>query len=121
VLVIEGLLIDCEDLATMSTFWCHALDFEHVRTGPSGGYLLAAKDGSPLWLGLMPRRDRKTAKNRLHLDLRPDDQDAEVQRLESIGARRTDIGQSGEEPWVVMADPEGNEFCVLPARPVEPW
>ena len=51
-------------------------------------------------------------KNRLHLDLRPDDRDAEVARLEALGADRVDIGQGGDESWVVMADPEGNEFCV---------
>jgi hypothetical protein len=59
--------------------------------------------------------ESKTVKNRLHLDLRPDDQDAEVARFEELGARRVDVGQSGEETWVVMADPEGNEFCILRA------
>jgi hypothetical protein len=54
----------------------------------------------------------KKAKSRLHLDFRPDDQDAEVARLVAHGARRVDIGQ-GDRPWVVLADPEGNEFCVL--------
>jgi hypothetical protein len=49
--------------------------------------------------------------------LRPDDQDAEVARLEGLGATRVDIGQSGEETWVVLADPEGNEFCILRATP----
>ena len=58
-------------------------------------------------------------KNRLHLDLRPVDQAAEVTRLEGLGATRTDVGQ-GDSPWVVMADPEGNEFCVLPARNTSP-
>jgi hypothetical protein len=52
-------------------------------------------------------------KNRVHLDLRPDDRDAEVARLEGMGAQRIDIGQTGEETWVVLADPEGNELCVL--------
>ena len=51
-------------------------------------------------------------KNRLHLDFRPDDQDAEVERLIALGASRVDVGQ-GEVSWVVLADPEGNEFCVL--------
>lgn len=111
-LVIEGVLIDCVDLEAMRAFWCQALDFEFIRTGPSGGYLLAAKDGTHLWLGLMPCQERKTAKNRLHLDLRPDDQQAEVRRLESLGARRIDIGQL-DVSWIVMADPEGNEFCVM--------
>ena len=57
----------------------------------------------------------KTGKNRLHLDFRPADQDAEVQRLLGLGATRADIGQ-GDVSWVVLADPEGNEFCVLSGR-----
>jgi hypothetical protein len=60
--------------------------------------------------------EAKTIKNRLHLDLRPDDQDAEVQRLLGLGATRADIGQ-GEQSWIVLADPEGNEFCVLRPLP----
>ncbi len=59
--------------------------------------------------------EAKTVKNRLHLDLRPDEQGAEIARLEAIGAARVDIGQSGTQSWVVMADPAGNEFCVLRA------
>jgi hypothetical protein len=54
-------------------------------------------------------------KNRLHLDFVPDDQNAEVERLLAMGASRADVGQ-GDESWVVLADPEGNEFCVLSAR-----
>ena len=59
--------------------------------------------------------ERKPGKNRLHLDFVPDGQAAEVERLIELGATRADIGQ-GEQTWVVMADPEGNEFCVLSAR-----
>ncbi len=59
----------------------------------------------------------KPGKNRLHIDLRPDDQAAEVARLTELGARRIDIGQRPDVTWVVMADPEGNEFCVLRALP----
>lgn len=58
--------------------------------------------------------DRKTGKNRLHIDLRPEDHALEVARLESLGARRVDIGQ-GDQTWTVLADPDGNEFCVLRA------
>ena len=61
--------------------------------------------------------ESKDVKNRLHLDLRPTDQAAEVARLESLGARRTDIGQGDDVTWVVLADPEGNELCVLRAIP----
>ena len=62
-------------------------------------------------------REQKRGKNRLHLDLRPDDQDAEVGRLVRLGASRVDVGQ-GDVSWVVLADPEGNEFCVLRSRRV---
>ena len=59
--------------------------------------------------------DDKVVKNRLHFDLRPDNQLVEVERALALGARKVDIGQTGEESWVVMADPEGNEFCILRA------
>ena len=111
-LAIDCVLIDCVDLDAMTAFWCQALDLEHVWTGPSGGHLLVATDGSGGRLGLMPSQSGKTAKNRVHLDLRPYDQQAEIQRLEGLGARRIDVGQT-DVTWVVMADPEGNEFCVL--------
>ncbi|MDX6199612.1 MAG: hypothetical protein QOJ79_2763 [Actinomycetota bacterium] len=64
--------------------------------------------------------DGKSGLNRLHIDLRPEDQDEEVRRIEALGARRVDIGQPSDATWVVLADPEGNEFCVLRAlRPDE--
>jgi predicted enzyme related to lactoylglutathione lyase len=114
-LTIEWAIIDCHDLARMSEFWRAALDFELELIGPSGGHLLVARDGSGSRLGLIPTPDAKATKNRVHLDLRPDDQDAEVERLEGLGATRVDVGQQ-EVSWVVMADPEGNEFCVLRSR-----
>jgi hypothetical protein len=60
----------------------------------------------------------KIVKNRLHLDLSPTDmgQDEEVRRLLGLGARHADVGQTGDESWVTLADPEGNEFCVLADR-----
>ena len=63
----------------------------------------------------MPVPESKTVKNRLHVDFRPDDQELEVDRLLALGATRVDIAQ-GERSWVVLADPEGNEFCVLGER-----
>ncbi|WP_098729914.1 VOC family protein [Brevibacterium epidermidis] len=65
------------------------------------------------WEQIVIDREEKVVKNRLPLDSRPDDQDAEVARLLALGARRVDVGQTGDEPWVVLADPEGNEFCIL--------
>ena len=71
---------------------------------------------APIGLCFLPAgRTRKTVKNRVHLDLTTtaDDRDAEIERLIALGARRVDIGQTGEESWDVLADPEGNEFCVV--------
>jgi hypothetical protein len=110
-LAIDCVLIDCNDLSRMSAFWRSALDLEHVWTGPSGGYLLVDTKRTTR-LALMPCSEEKRGKNRLHLDLRPDNQEVEIQRLEELGAVRIDIGQQ-DVPWMVMADPEGNEFCVL--------
>jgi hypothetical protein len=87
-------------------------DLEIVIEPPEG----SREDGASPDLLFLRVPEAKAGKNRLHLDLRPDDQDAEVARLEGLGATRADIGQ-GETSWVVMADPEGNEFCVLRPRP----
>ncbi len=69
----------------------------------------------PAGLDFVRLDEGKKAKSRLHLDFRPDDQDAEVARLVAHGAQRVDIGQGGQS-WIVLADPEGNEFCVLGRR-----
>jgi len=113
-LAIDCVLIDCNDLQGMSEFWQSALSLEHVWTGPSGGYLLVDALGTTR-LGLMPCSEEKAGKNRVHLDLRPDNQETEIRRLEELGAGRIDIGQR-DATWVVMADPEGNEFCVLRSK-----
>ena len=73
----------------------------------------SAADGVAPDLLFLRVPEAKAVKNRLHLDLRPEDQPAEVARLEGLGARRADVGQGAEVSWVVMADPDGNEFCVL--------
>ena len=116
--------IDCTDPDLVATFWQEALGwrrtFEHLE-GESPEIVLEPPAGSPedgvspdlLFIGVP---DRKAGKNRLHMDLRPVDQAAEVARLEQLGATRTDVG-GGDTPWIVMLDPEGNEFCVLPPLP----
>ena len=76
---------------------------------------IAPPDGSWPMIDVSPVPESKTVKNRLHIDLRPDDQEAEVERLVDMGARPVDIGQH-DVTWVVLADPEGNEFCVLSSR-----
>ena len=75
----------------------------------------SAEDGVAADLLFLRVPESKTLKNRLHIDLRPDDQQAEVERLEALGAERVSVGQGDEATWVVLADPEGNEFCVLKA------
>jgi catechol 2,3-dioxygenase-like lactoylglutathione lyase family enzyme len=111
----QCLVVDCDDQERVARFWGEALGLPLHGPSPDGDWWLEPGGDSPDLLFLRVP-EPKTVKNRLHLDLRPDDQGAEVARLESLGARRIDIGQ-GEVSWVVMADPEGNEFCVLAPRP----
>jgi hypothetical protein len=115
--------LDVQELGRMTEFWASALDLrvERLDDGSVKLYPLdgAAPDVPTLWL--QPTAPTKTGKNRLHPDLRPVDGDveAEVERLLVLGAVRVDVGQTGEEPFVVLADPEGNEFCVLRNEPRE--
>lgn len=98
-------------------FWGDATGWPVVYD-EDGDVALRAPDGQGPFLTFGPPGVAKRAKNRLHLDVAPhpsDDQGAEVDRLISLGARRVDIGQ-GDVPWVVLADPNGNEFCVLTPR-----
>src|SRR5262245_57368107 len=103
-------VVDCSNVRSQARFWAEVLGY-HVLY-ESDDEVVIARDAHT-WPGLIvvPVSERKTVKNRLHIDLNPDDQEAEVLRLERLGARCVDIGQ-GEVSWVVMADPEGNEFCV---------
>ena len=110
----QTVVIDCGDTHLAASFWSVALGLE--LHGPEDGeYWIEPGGGGPDIL-FQQVREGKTVKNRIHLDLTPDDQEAEVARLISLGARRIDIGQ-GDVTWVVMADPENNEFCVLRPRP----
>ncbi|MGV0745457.1 VOC family protein [Mycolicibacterium sp. XJ870] len=107
------LCIDAHDPEALGAWWARALGWPK-HTDSDGDVVLTPPPGAgPIWLFLAVPDD-KVVKNRLHLDFTPDDQQAEVDRLISLGARHVDIGQ-GEQTWVVLADPEGNEFCVLSA------
>jgi len=110
----EQIVVDSADPARLARWWAETLDYTIVYEDRDEVDIGAGKDVYPV-LTFVPVGDAKVVKNRLHLDLRPDDQDAEVERLLDRGARRVDVGQSAEVPWVVLADPEGNEFCVLSA------
>ena len=114
-LSIDWLNVDTPDPERLARFWTEALGYEVLYSGDDGGEreVLIGGHGRPRIL-FYEVHDPKTVKNRLHLDLRPDDRDAEVERLLSLGATKVDIGQ-GDVSWVVMADPDGNEFCILRA------
>ena len=113
-MVINTLTVDCHDPKAVADFWIAALGWLVIAESEEGVMIAPFEDRHP---GVFPvyfqvNPDEKIVKNRLHFDLAPHDQAAEVTRLEGLGARRADIGQ-GDVPWVVMADVEGNEFCVL--------
>jgi hypothetical protein len=110
----QCVVVDCRDAGRVAEFWSQALQLP--LCGPRDGEWWIEPGGDSPDLLFLEVPETKGGKNRLHVDLRPDDQQAEVRRLEMLGARRIDIGQ-GDVTWVVMADPEGNEFCVLRGRP----
>ena len=110
---------DSTDPRRVAGFWEQALGWrrtydtdDEVVLEPAEG---SPEDGVSPDILFLRVPEQKTVKNRLHLDLRPVDQAAEVARLEALGAVRTDVGQGDEQTWVVLADPDGNEFCVLRA------
>jgi predicted enzyme related to lactoylglutathione lyase len=108
-------VVDAGHPALMARFWAAVLDYQIVFEQPDEVVIAKDRDTYP-GIIFVPVPEPKSVKNRLHIDLNPDDQDAEVARLLALGAKRVDVGQSDEVTWVVMADPEGNEFCVLTAR-----
>lgn len=118
---IGALIIDSQDPGRLARFWAEALgwvisqaeDPEWAVEPPAG----SREDCVVADLLFIKVPEPKTAKNRLHLDLRPENQSAEIARLEALGATRVDVGQGANRPWAVMADPEGNEFCVQNAHP----
>jgi hypothetical protein len=110
----EEVVVDCQNLSVIGHWWAEALGWEIIAESDSELELRNPEGGPSLLFLNVP--EGKTVKNRLHLDFVPTDQDAEVERLVGLGARRIDIGQE-DATWVVLADPEDNEFCVLSARP----
>ena len=110
------IVVDCADAERLAEFWCAVLGWRVVDRD-EGAVEIAGDDGGPTLL-FDPVPDGKVVKNRVHLDLRArdGDQQAEVERVTALGATPVDIGQ-GDVPWVVLADPDGNEFCVLRGSP----
>jgi hypothetical protein len=119
----QAICIDTTDPAPLGRWWAELLgwrltyedDDEVVLEPPAG----SAEDGVSPDILFLRVPEPKTVKDRLHIDLRPEDQAAEVARAEALGATRIDIGQGDDVTWVVLADPEGNEFCILRALTAE--
>ena len=107
--------LDVQDVAVMAAFWSEALGYRADLRPDGSAKLYPPGDGLLVWL--QPSAGPKSGKNRNHPDLVADDPAAEVDRLVALGARRTDVGQTGGEGFTVLADPEGNEFCILDGRP----
>ncbi|TQN31699.1 hypothetical protein FHX37_1619 [Haloactinospora alba] len=118
---IGELVLGCHDPEVLARFWCEVLDFAVLDRGYDGSLEIGPREGfgGPQPTIMLSRRDGpEPGKSRLHIDVNPTDrdQDAELERLLGLGARPADIGQTGQEQWHVLADPEGNEFCLLKAR-----
>jgi Glyoxalase-like domain len=113
------IVIDAVQPQLIAEFWCSVLDWQVVDE-EAGVITIAAADRSWPVIDVAPVPAGKTIKNRLHFDLRAAgvSTSEELDRLLALGARRVDVGQPPDASWVVLADPEGNEFCLL-SRPVE--
>jgi len=114
---LHGLVVDSADPAAQAEWWGRVYGAAVVHD-PRGHSTVEKVPGMPiLTMDFDPVPEPKTAKNRLHLDVNPSgcDQSEELERLTALGARRVDVGQ-GETPWIVVADPEDNEFCLLGRR-----
>ncbi|GLB67338.1 hypothetical protein AHIS1636_17780 [Arthrobacter mangrovi] len=118
---ISELVLDCADPESLAKFWCGVLGYVEldredgaIEIGPAD----AGFGGLQPTIILSPSSDPRTGKLPLHIDVNPidRDQDAELERLLALGARPADVGQAGDEQWHVLADPEGNEFCLLRKR-----
>ena len=111
---LHHIVVDAHDLPGLARFWTQALGWK-VLSEREREIVIGTDEHAPVGMCFMLVTDPKTVKNRVHLDLTStaQDRDQEIERLLALGARRVDIGQTGEESWTVLADPEGNEFCLI--------
>ena len=116
-LSLHHIVVDAHDLPALARFWAQVLDWR-ILSEREREVVIGPEETAPVGMCFMPVTDQKIVKNRLHLDLVPNsvNRDAEIERILALGARRTDIGQTGGESWTVLADPQGNEFCVLRSK-----
>ena len=112
------LVIAADDAERLAEFWIAVLGWQRTSQYQLPLVEIANPNGGHPSLTFEAVSDKKVVKNRLHIDVNPTgcDQEEEVERLIGLGARRIDIGQGDDKTWVVLADPEGNEFCVLRRR-----
>jgi predicted enzyme related to lactoylglutathione lyase len=115
---LHHIVIDAHDLPGLARFWAQALGWK-ILSEREREIVIGTGQNAPVGMCFMPVTGTKAVKNRVHLDLTSSakDRDQEIERLITLGASRVDIGQTGAESWTVLADPEGNEFCVI--RPKE--
>jgi catechol 2,3-dioxygenase-like lactoylglutathione lyase family enzyme len=112
-LFVDWIAIDCRDARALGRFWSEALGYRVLEDDDPAEVMIVPPEGTPgPRLLFLEVPEGKIVKNRIHFDLRSDNQHAEVDRLVSLGAEPADVGQ-GNVTWVVLADPEGNEFCIL--------
>lgn len=114
--VISSIAIDAVDSPVLAQFWARALGYRILEINDADVISLAPSDGAGPDIDIIAVPEDKSIKNRLHLDLRAaggSTQEQEVERLLALGAVLSDVGQGADVDWVVLADPEGNEFCVL--------
>lgn len=111
---LHHIVIDAHDLPGLARFWTQALGWQVLSERPRE-IVIGPDVNAPVGICFMPGPDAKLGKNRVHIDLTAsaDEREAEIARLIGLGARPADVGQTGTESWTVLADPEGNEFCVV--------
>ena len=111
---LHHIVVDAHDLPMLARFWAQALGW-NVLSEREREIVIGPDENATVGMCFMPVAGAKTVKNRVHIDLTSgtEDRDDEIKRLLALGARPVDIGQTGAESWTVLADPEGNEFCIV--------
>ena len=112
--------VDCEEPHRLASFWCEVLGYQIVS---STSDVVGIAPGPVSFPGIefVKTEGHRRRKSPVHLDLAPDDQAAEIERILALGARPVDVGQPADASWVVLADPEDNAFCVLAPRVDDAW